>query len=115
MDIVHKWYEVDVIKNMKSDDNSRETREQKEERKRMEKYQKESAIRTGELKREYDEVYDHRPKWWFLLPVVFGLIGGIIMFLEHAGRNPTMAKIGLLVGIVVSVSVLGAILLFGRR
>jgi hypothetical protein len=97
---------------MKSGHNSRETKEQKEEMNRMEKYQKESATRTGELKREY-EVYRHRPKW-FLLPVVFGLIGGIIMFLEHAGTNSAMAKIGLLVGIVVSVSVLWAILHFGR-
>src|ERR687885_2952180 len=98
---------------MKSGHTSRETKEQKEEMNRMEKYQKESAIRTGELKREY-EVYGHRPKW-FLLPVVFGLIGGIIMFLEHAGTNPVMAKIGLLVGIAVSISVLWAILHFGRR
>lgn len=98
---------------MKSGHNSRETKVQNEEMNRMEKYQKESAIRTGELKSEY-EVYSHRPKW-FLLPVVFGLIGGIIMFLEHAGTNPAMAKIGLIVGIVVSVSVLCAILHFGRR
>ncbi len=73
--------------------------EDKEAEKRREKYQKENEISAGEWKREVD-VYGHTPIW-FVLPILFPVIGGIIMYFVTRKQNPKMAKAGLIVGIAM--------------
>ena len=41
--------------------------------------------------------------WWYLVPIFFGIIGGIIGYYAIIGRNKHMAKSLLIVGIVVTV------------
>ncbi len=40
-------------------------------------------------------------KAWYLLPIFFGLIGGLIMFAVLRNEDRGMAKKGLLLGIIV--------------
>jgi len=40
---------------------------------------------------------------WYLLPIFFGLIGGLIMFFVLKDEDKKMAKKGLIVGIIISV------------
>ncbi len=40
---------------------------------------------------------------WYLLPVLGGFFGGIIIYLVFRKKNPVMAKWGFIVGIIFSV------------
>ena len=55
-----------------------------------------------------------RSNWWFLLPILFGLIGAIIAFFVLRGDDPRKAKnclyLGLVlfgIGIVIQLAVFG--------
>jgi hypothetical protein len=55
-------------------------------------------------------------KFWYLLPILFGIIGGLIMYLALRGRDAKMAKKGLLLGvllIVAQIVISMAMLFFG--
>lgn len=56
-------------------------------------------------------------KFWYLLPILFGIIGGLIMYFALRGRDAKMAKMGILLGVllvVAQIAVSMAILYFGR-
>jgi|TARA_B110000211_G_scaffold127754_1_gene146774 bacteriorhodopsin len=42
-------------------------------------------------------------KIWYLVPILFSILGGIVMYLGVKDRSPEMAKKGLIVGILISV------------
>ena len=42
-----------------------------------------------------------RSNWWFLLPILFGLIGGIIAYFVLRGDDPKKAKNCLYLGLVM--------------
>jgi len=42
-------------------------------------------------------------KAWYLVPIFFGIIGGLVMFLVLRDENKIMAKKGLILGIIMSV------------
>ena len=55
-----------------------------------------------------------RSNWWFLLPILMGLIGGIIAYFVLRGDDPNKAKnclyLGLIlfgIGIAINLAVLG--------
>lgn len=48
-----------------------------------------------------DKIQHHHSIWWYLLPLVFGIIGGIIGFFIIRKDNPQKAKKVLIVGIIV--------------
>ncbi len=41
--------------------------------------------------------------WWYLVPVLFGLLGGIIMYVALRNEDEGMASEGLFVGLVITV------------
>jgi hypothetical protein len=64
------------------------------------------------------EAAQHGPsKFWYLVPILFGIIGGVIMYFALRGRDSKMAKKGLLLGIlliVAQVAISMALMFFGR-
>ncbi len=42
-----------------------------------------------------------RSNWWFLLPILFGLIGGIIAYFVLRGDDPKKAKNCLYLGLIL--------------
>lgn len=42
-----------------------------------------------------------RSRWWYLLPILFSIIGGIISFFAIRHDDPTKAKNCLIVGIII--------------
>jgi hypothetical protein len=42
-------------------------------------------------------------KAWYLLPIFFGLLGGLIMFFVLKDENRQMAKNGVILGVVLTV------------
>ena len=60
----------------------------------------EEKLRSGKWKRESD-VYGYT--WmWYLAPIFFAWLGGIIMYFVNRKEKPRMAKIGLILGFVVT-------------
>jgi hypothetical protein len=49
---------------------------------------------------ELDKYGDSRV--WYLLPIFLGILGGIIMLISLRKKNITMGKIGLVVGIIIT-------------
>ena len=43
-----------------------------------------------------------RSKWWFLLPILFHVIGGVIAYFVIRDDDPKLAKNCLLLGIIIS-------------
>ena len=43
-----------------------------------------------------------RSKWWFLLPILFHIIGGVIAYFVIRDDDPKLAKNCLLLGIIIS-------------
>ena len=41
--------------------------------------------------------------WWWIAPIIFGLIGGLVAFFATRDANPSMAKNMLIVGVIMSV------------
>lgn len=52
---------------------------------------------------EYYYNYRDASGAWYLLPIFFGFIGGIIMWLALRNEDPRKAKYGVYVGIISSV------------
>ena len=52
---------------------------------------------------EYYYNYRDASPAWYLLPVFFGFIGGIIMWLALRNEDPRKAKVGLYAGIILSI------------
>lgn len=55
-------------------------------------------------------------KAWYLLPILLGIIGGLIMFFILRSEGPGMARNGLLLGILVfmvSIVISAATIYFG--
>jgi|APSaa5957512535_1039671.scaffolds.fasta_scaffold87120_1 hypothetical protein len=48
-----------------------------------------------------DITKDNPSGLWYLVPIIFGIVGGVIMFFALRRRDYKMAKNGLIVGIVV--------------
>ena len=50
-------------------------------------------------------------KAWYLLPIFFGIIGGLVMYLVIKNEDRKMAKKGIILGIILTVVgfVLGAV------
>jgi LytS/YehU family sensor histidine kinase len=45
---------------------------------------------------------EKRPtKWWLLLPIFVGIVGGLIMFIVLRKKDRSMAKNGLFLGIIL--------------
>jgi hypothetical protein len=63
-----------------------------------------------------EETEDRPSVAWYLVPILFGIIGGLIMYFALRGRDERMAKLGLIVGfltIVVSIVVGAFVIFFG--
>lgn len=53
---------------------------------------------------------------WYLVPILLGLIGGLIMYFALRGRDKQMAKLGLIVGFltfIASIVISAAVIFFG--
>jgi len=57
----------------------------------------------------------NRSNWWFLLPIFFGLIGGIIAYFILRHDDPKKAKNCLYLGIVLAVIGIVINLIFGAQ
>ena len=44
-----------------------------------------------------------KSKAWYLLPILMGIIGGIIMYFVIKNEEPDMAKNGLILGVLLTV------------
>lgn len=51
----------------------------------------------------YSEPVKRPSSAWYLVPILFGIIGGLVMFLVLKDQNRRMAKKGLVVGIIFTV------------
>ena len=51
-----------------------------------------------------------RSNWWYLLPILFSIIGGLISYFAIKHDDPKKAKYCLCVGLLLSFSVIGGIL-----
>lgn len=52
----------------------------------------------------YSEPTKRPSKAWYLIPIFFGIIGGLVMFLVLKDENRRMAKKGLILGIIMAVA-----------
>jgi uncharacterized Tic20 family protein len=52
---------------------------------------------------EYYTTYRNASAAWYLLPIFFGIIGGVIMWLVLRNEDPRKAKKGLILSIILSV------------
>ncbi len=52
---------------------------------------------------EYYSTYRNASAAWYLLPIFFSIIGGIIMWLALRHEDPRKAKKGLIVGVIMMV------------
>jgi uncharacterized membrane protein len=53
---------------------------------------------------EYYSVYRSASAAWYLLPIFFGIIGSLIMWLALRNEDPRKAKKGLILGIILTVA-----------
>lgn len=53
-----------------------------------------------------------RSKWWFLLPIFFHIIGGVIAYFVIRDDDPKLAKNCLWLGIIISIIEVGLTLAF---
>jgi hypothetical protein len=63
-----------------------------------------------------EETEDRPSKAWYAVPILLGIIGGLIMYFALRGRDERMAKLGCVVGIMmffVSIGGGAAIIFFG--
>ena len=47
---------------------------------------------------------------WYLLPILFGLLGGVIMYFVLHDENHKMAKKGFFVGLIMSLAIVSLII-----
>ncbi len=67
----------------------------------------EEKVRKGYWKtndEEYYATYRNASAAWYLLPIFFGIIGSVIMWLALRNEDPRKAKKGLILGIVLTVA-----------
>lgn len=65
----------------------------------------EEKIRKGYWKmndEEYYTTYRNASAAWYLLPIFFGIIGSVIMWLALRNEDPRKAKKGLILGIILT-------------
>jgi hypothetical protein len=53
---------------------------------------------------EYYATYRNASAAWYLLPIFFGIIGGLIMWLALKNEDPRKAKKGLILGVILTVA-----------
>ena len=53
-----------------------------------------------------------RSNWWFLLPIFFGIIGGLIAYFAIKNDDQLKAKYCLCVGLILSISIIGGIIAY---
>ena len=53
-----------------------------------------------------------RSNWWYLLPIFFGIIGGLISYFAIKNDDQLKAKYCLCVGLLLSISVIGGIIAY---
>jgi cytochrome bd-type quinol oxidase subunit 2 len=59
---------------------------------------------------EYYRYYRRASAAWYLVPIFFGIIGGVIMWLALKSEDPRKAKRGLIVAVIVYVIALAIFL-----
>jgi hypothetical protein len=47
------------------------------------------------------KIVEKPSKWWYLVPIFFGIIGGLVMYLALKDEDKKMAKKGLILGIII--------------
>ena len=52
---------------------------------------------------EYYQTYRYASAAWYLLPIFFGIIGGLIMWLAIKSEDPRKAKKGLILGLILTI------------
>jgi uncharacterized Tic20 family protein len=52
---------------------------------------------------EYYATYRNASVAWYLLPIFFGIIGAVIMWLALRNEDPRKAKKGLILGVILTV------------
>jgi len=63
-----------------------------------------------------EETEDRPSVAWYLVPILLGIIGGLIMYFALRGRDKGMAKLGLIVGfltMMLSIVVGAFVIYFG--
>ena len=53
-----------------------------------------------------------RSDWWYLLPILFSFIGGLISYFVLKNDDPKKAKYCLCIGLVLSFSIIGGIITY---
>jgi uncharacterized Tic20 family protein len=53
---------------------------------------------------EYYATYRNASAAWYLLPIFFGIIGGVTMWLALKNEDPRKAKKGLILGVILIVA-----------
>ena len=53
-----------------------------------------------------------RSRWWYLLPILFGLVGGIIAYFYLKKNDLYMAKLCLYISISIGIPIIGGIFLY---
>ena len=53
-----------------------------------------------------------RSNWWYLLPIFFGIIGGLIAYFAIKNDDQLKAKYCLSVGLLLSISIIGGIIAY---
>ena len=53
-----------------------------------------------------------RSNWWYLLPIVFSIIGGLISYFAIKNDDPKKAKYCLSVGLIMSFAFIGGIIAY---
>ena len=54
-----------------------------------------------------------RSNWWFLLPIILNIMGGLIAYFVLKGSDPDMARNCLLLGIALLVAQIALAFVFG--
>ena len=49
-----------------------------------------------------DENTSHRSAWWYLLPIFFSIIGGVIAYFVVKGDDPKLARNCLILGFIIT-------------
>ena len=53
-----------------------------------------------------------RSNWWYLLPIVFSFIGGLVSYFAIKNNDPEKAKYCLSVGLLLSFGIIGGIIAY---
>ena len=53
-----------------------------------------------------------RSNWWYLLPILFNIVGGLISYFAIKNDDPIKAKYCLCIGLIISFSGIGGIIAY---